>query len=153
MTFKDFWLRKCRIMNKQKKISIEENEVEEIENTVEISRPVFTEPNFKRIYEQQDYRGFEPISEIKKEFHRHFSYGKDSVKKMVYNRIPCVKWLKDYRWREYLISDLLAGLIVGLMQIPQGMAYSLLATLQAVNGLYTSFFPVLIYLYTNNLVN
>lgn len=31
------------------------------------------------------------------------------------------------------------------MNIPQGMAYSQLASLPAVNGLYTSFFPLIIY--------
>ena len=31
------------------------------------------------------------------------------------------------------------------MNIPQGMAYSLLATLPPVNGLYISFFPLIIY--------
>ena len=36
-------------------------------------------------------------------------------------------------------------IFLGIMNIPQGMAYSLLATLPPVNGLYMSFFPVVIY--------
>jgi MFS superfamily sulfate permease-like transporter len=53
--------------------------------------------------------------------------------------------IKNYRIKEFLLADILAGLTVGIMHIPQGMAYALLATLPPIYGLYTSFYPVLIY--------
>uniref|UniRef100_A0A5S6R0D7 STAS domain-containing protein n=1 Tax=Trichuris muris TaxID=70415 RepID=A0A5S6R0D7_TRIMR len=59
--------------------------------------------------------------------------------------IPIVHWLPRYDWRKYFISDLVCGLIVGVMQIPQGMAYAMLAGLHPVHGLYTSFFSNLLY--------
>lgn len=42
-------------------------------------------------------------------------------------------------------SDLVAGLTVAVMIIPQGMAYALLAGLPAIYGLYAAFVPLLIY--------
>lgn len=42
-------------------------------------------------------------------------------------------------------SDFLAGLTVAIILIPQGMAYSLLAGLHPVYGLYTAIIPMLIY--------
>ncbi len=42
-------------------------------------------------------------------------------------------------------SDLLAGLIVAVMLIPQGMAYALLAGLPPIYGLYAGLTPLLIY--------
>ncbi|MEX0758738.1 MAG: SulP family inorganic anion transporter, partial [Tistlia sp.] len=41
---------------------------------------------------------------------------------------PALGWLRDYR-RSDLTSDLLAGVIVTIMLIPQSLAYALLAGL------------------------
>ena len=43
------------------------------------------------------------------------------------------------------ISDLIAGLTVAVMLVPQSMAYALLAGLPAITGLYASFLPVIVY--------
>ncbi|XP_067133831.1 prestin-like [Centruroides vittatus] len=58
---------------------------------------------------------------------------------------PVLSWLPRYNCREYLINDIIAGFTVAILHIPQGMAYGLLASVNAINGLYVSFFPVLIY--------
>ncbi|GBM31172.1 Sulfate transporter [Araneus ventricosus] len=57
---------------------------------------------------------------------------------------PVLSWLPKYK-REFLIPDLIAGFTISILHIPQGMAYGVLAALKAENGLYVSFFPVLIY--------
>jgi sulfate permease, SulP family len=51
--------------------------------------------------------------------------------------IPATQWLAGYRRADFR-RDLLAGLTVGPMLVPQGMAYALLAGLPAVSGLYAS---------------
>ncbi|MCP5178535.1 MAG: sulfate permease [Pseudomonadales bacterium] len=58
--------------------------------------------------------------------------------------IPIVEVLGDYR-RGYLQRDLVAGLIVGLITVPQAMAYAFLAGLPAQTGLYACLVPMLIY--------
>ncbi len=60
-------------------------------------------------------------------------------------RLPILKWLPKYNLRTHLPSDVISGLTVGIMNIPQSMAYSILATLDPINGLYMSFFPLIIY--------
>ncbi|PJF20529.1 MAG: sodium-independent anion transporter, partial [Phototrophicales bacterium] len=57
---------------------------------------------------------------------------------------PFLIWLRQYR-RVDLPGDVVAGLTVATMLIPQSMAYALLAGLPPVVGLYTGIFPVLIY--------
>ncbi|WP_347861416.1 SulP family inorganic anion transporter [Salimicrobium sp. PL1-032A] len=53
-------------------------------------------------------------------------------------------WLWNYD-NNHLKNDFTAGLIVAIMLIPQGMAYSMLAGLPPVIGLYASTIPLLIY--------
>lgn len=57
---------------------------------------------------------------------------------------PILTWLPHYH-RRLLGADMLAGLIVTVMVIPQSLAYALLAGLPAVVGLYASILPQLVY--------
>uniref|UniRef100_A0A9J2PEZ2 STAS domain-containing protein n=1 Tax=Ascaris lumbricoides TaxID=6252 RepID=A0A9J2PEZ2_ASCLU len=61
--------------------------------------------------------------------------------------IPILKWLPKYNIRQNLIHDIVGGLTVGIMNVPQGMAYASLAGLSPINGLYTSFFPAIVYMF------
>src|SRR5438309_3326632 len=50
---------------------------------------------------------------------------------------PGVRVLRTYR-RDWLSHDLVAGLVLTALLVPQGMAYAELAGLPAITGLYTS---------------
>lgn len=54
-------------------------------------------------------------------------------------------WLTDGQWRQHLTHDVVAGLIVGVVVIPQSLGYALLAGLPPVYGLYAAIVPVLVY--------
>ncbi len=58
--------------------------------------------------------------------------------------IPLLDWLPNYK-KEYLGGDLSAGITVGIMLIPQGMAYAMIAGLPPVFGLYAALIPQVIY--------
>ncbi len=61
------------------------------------------------------------------------------------NRIfPILEWLPKYN-RTLFKGDLAAGLTVGIMLIPQGMAYAMLAGLPPIYGLYSAIAPLIIY--------
>ncbi len=57
---------------------------------------------------------------------------------------PFLDWFKTYN-TSFLKGDLSAGLTVGVMLIPQGMAYAMIAGLPPVYGLYASITPLIIY--------
>ncbi|MCB9266333.1 MAG: solute carrier family 26 protein [Lewinellaceae bacterium] len=58
--------------------------------------------------------------------------------------LPILEWLPAYK-TEDLKGDLAAGLTVGVMLIPQGMAYAMIAGLPPIYGLYASTIPLIIY--------
>ncbi|TVY80338.1 Sulfate permease [Lachnellula suecica] len=57
---------------------------------------------------------------------------------------PFLSWIGRYNV-QWLAGDLVAGITIGAVVVPQGMAYSILAGLPAQYGLYSSFMGVLIY--------
>ncbi|KAH8676738.1 putative sulfate permease 2 [Tricladium varicosporioides] len=57
---------------------------------------------------------------------------------------PFLAWIGSYNL-QWLAGDLVAGITIGAVVVPQGMAYAVLANLSPEFGLYTSFMGVLIY--------
>lgn len=59
-------------------------------------------------------------------------------------KLPILQWASNYK-KENLSGDFNAGITVGIMLIPQGMAYALLAGLPPIYGLYAAIVPQLVY--------
>ncbi|KAJ4480514.1 sulfate transporter family-domain-containing protein [Lentinula edodes] len=57
---------------------------------------------------------------------------------------PIIGWISRYNLG-WLTGDVIAGLTVGIVLVPQGMSYAQIATLPVQYGLYSSFVGVLIY--------
>ncbi len=60
---------------------------------------------------------------------------------------PILQWLPNYK-KEYISGDISAGITVGIMLVPQGMAYAMIAGLPPVFGLYAALIPQIIYALT-----
>ncbi|XP_053685715.1 solute carrier family 26 member 10-like [Sabethes cyaneus] len=60
---------------------------------------------------------------------------------------PIVAWIPEYPWKSWFMADLISGFTVGIMHIPQGMGYAMLAYLPPIVGLYMAFFPVIVYIF------
>ncbi|XP_050441442.1 sulfate anion transporter 1-like isoform X2 [Adelges cooleyi] len=59
--------------------------------------------------------------------------------------VPATDWLVNYKWSEWIMEDTMSGITVAVLNIPQGMAYSILANVEPTVGLYMAVFPVLVY--------
>lgn len=62
----------------------------------------------------------------------------------LYDKIPLVGWLPRYRPR-WILNDLLAGITVGVLLIPQSLAYAKIATIPGEYGLMSSWLPNFLY--------
>jgi SulP family sulfate permease len=59
-------------------------------------------------------------------------------------KLPFREWMLQYN-REHFLADLIAGVVVTILLVPQSMAYALLAGLPPEVGLYASILPLIIY--------
>lgn len=75
---------------------------------------------------------------------RDLNPGTKGVLRYFRSLFPFTQWILRYNL-QWLIGDLVAGITVGCVVVPQSMAYATLAALPPQFGLYSSFMGVLIY--------
>ncbi|KAK0715919.1 sulfate transporter family-domain-containing protein [Lasiosphaeris hirsuta] len=66
------------------------------------------------------------------------------IQAYLYSLFPFLGWIFHYNLT-WLLGDFIAGVTVGFVVVPQGMAYALLANLKPEFGLYTSFVGFILY--------
>ena len=66
------------------------------------------------------------------------------IKNYFISLLPFLKWITRYNL-QWFTGDLIAGLTIGAVVVPQSMAYASLAEIGPQYGLYSSFMGVLIY--------
>lgn len=69
-----------------------------------------------------------------------------ATKHYLLDKVPIVSWLPRYHL-SWLLTDMIAGLTIGVMLIPQGLAYAKIATIPIQNGLYSSWIPAAVYVF------
>lgn len=77
-------------------------------------------------------------------FKQLFSNPLQKIVAYLISLFPIAKWILHYN-RKWLYGDLIAGITVGVVLVPQSMSYAQLAGLPAQYGLYSSFVGVFIY--------
>uniref|UniRef100_A0A674GPE9 Solute carrier family 26 member 6 n=1 Tax=Taeniopygia guttata TaxID=59729 RepID=A0A674GPE9_TAEGU len=79
--------------------------------------------------------------------HVHTLCSGSAAKSLLFRFLPFLRWLPRYPIKDWLLGDIVSGFSVGIMHLPQGLAYALLAGLPPVTGLYSSFYPVFLYFF------
>ncbi|XP_054241376.1 anion exchange transporter [Indicator indicator] len=67
------------------------------------------------------------------------------IKAWCLGRLPIVKWLPIYNWKDNLVPDTASGMMLAIQQVTQGLAFAILSSVHPVFGLYGSFFPAIVY--------
>ncbi|XP_030828707.1 sulfate transporter [Strongylocentrotus purpuratus] len=73
--------------------------------------------------------------------------GVDQFLGLIVYIFPAFHWLRQYNLRNNAVGDVMAGITVGIVNIPISMAFALLAFLHPVYGLYTAFFAPLAFFF------
>lgn len=68
-----------------------------------------------------------------------------SVISLITSLFPIIEWLPKYPIKDNLLADIMAGVTISVLHVPQGIGNAFIMGLKPTNGLYVSFFPVLIY--------
>ncbi|CAG9535020.1 unnamed protein product [Cercopithifilaria johnstoni] len=63
------------------------------------------------------------------------------------NRLPIIGWLPTYNWKEDLLRDIINGIMISIIYIPQGLAYGLMVGTPPIYGIYTGIVGPLIYIF------
>nr|XP_030147860.3 chloride anion exchanger isoform X4 [Taeniopygia guttata] len=115
--------------------------VEPVGNHYVIARPVYSENAFNEEHEK--------LHRYHKTFWDHlklyFSCSPQRAKKFALGLFPVISWLPAYRFREWVLNDIISGINTGLVAVLQGLAFALLVNVPPSYGLYAAFFPVLVY--------
>lgn len=112
------------------------------ESTVFVKRQPFTQVAFDEIHLKEDHDESTSISTKLKE---NIYCSKKRAWKIISTYLPIIKVLRYYNIRESIVNDILAGITIGILHIPQALAFGLLTSVKVENGLYTSVWPVLLY--------
>ncbi|XP_030417117.1 testis anion transporter 1 isoform X6 [Gopherus evgoodei] len=104
-----------------------------------IKRGIYTEEQFQKNYERNTPSPRNRDFRIQGRVQCRFSWAR--FRKIILKMFPILNWLCAYRVREWFLSDIHAGLSVGMVQIPQGLSGVLLTRLPLpiVNGFYSAF--------------
>uniref|UniRef100_H2ZFJ5 STAS domain-containing protein n=1 Tax=Ciona savignyi TaxID=51511 RepID=H2ZFJ5_CIOSA len=118
--------------------------------TINISRATYTEAGFKDEYKLEHVLPKQlTVERIKRKTTEYYQTKAEnpvkSIKKFIADFLPIFHWMSHYKFKEWTVFDIVCGITVGFMQIPQGLSYALLAGQHPVYGMYTSFFPVIVY--------
>lgn len=106
-----------------------------------VQRPIYN----KELLQGQLHRRQRPPQTLGQKIAHSCRCSSKKAKSSLYSFLPILKWLPRYPVKEYLLGDIISGVSTGIMQLPQGLAYSLLAAVPPVFGLYSSFYPVFLY--------
>jgi len=64
--------------------------------------------------------------------------------KYLFDKVPIVQWLPRYHLG-WMLNDVVAGITIGVLLIPQALAYAKIATIPGEFGLLSSWLPPAIY--------
>ncbi|XP_062575438.1 sulfate transporter-like [Saccostrea cucullata] len=115
----------------------------QVDSTICIKRQPYTQVAFDELYLKEANPDEPPFTQRVKE---KVSCTPKKVFKVLSGFLPIVKVVRYYNIKENAIVDILSGITIGILHIPQALAFGLLTSVKVENGLYTSVWPIILYI-------
>ncbi|XP_071818251.1 prestin-like isoform X2 [Apostichopus japonicus] len=112
--------------------------------TVQINRPVYNDQTIQTFVKPNNDLRLRWQYRMKHKWSRYCK--KWSWTDQLRKWFPIATWLLQFDYRRHFLTEVLAGVTIAFINIPQGMAFATLIHLPAYYGLYVAFFPVIIYI-------
>uniref|UniRef100_A0A8D0RU86 Solute carrier family 26 member 5 n=1 Tax=Sus scrofa TaxID=9823 RepID=A0A8D0RU86_PIG len=94
----------------------EENELLAATQRYYVERPIFSHPVLQERLHKKD-----KISDsIGDKLKQAFTCTPKKIRNIIYMFLPITKWLPAYKFKEYVLGDLVSGISTGVLQLPQG---------------------------------
>ena len=113
----------------------------ETNHWVHVNRPAYTKVR------QDEVLGLSvPKRSLRQRIAPALSISKSCTIESAKRWFPFVDIFRRYK-RSFIVGDIIAGVSVGVMHLPQGLGFALLAGVPPIYGLYSSFFPTIVYFF------
>jgi len=107
-----------------------------------LSRHLYTQERYDTTYPAKQKPAFNLATTVKK----RCRCSAMDVLRILLSYFPVANFARKYKIKEYILGDFLSGLTVSFLHLPMAMGFGILASLRPINGLYGTFFPVLVYM-------
>ncbi len=111
------------------------------------TRPVLSAKYLESTYEYSDFESQSLIKSTANYVKKYYNPSRYCCSRLLMRRIPFINWIMNYDLKEALLKDIVGGITIGVIQVPQAMAYSQMAGCPPANGLYVTFFHCLVYFF------
>ncbi|XP_053318111.1 chloride anion exchanger-like [Spea bombifrons] len=108
-----------------------------------VARPIYSENAFSANHEKVSRNHKTALDHLK----QYFGCSTEKAKGIALSFLPIASWLPVYNFKEWLLSDLISGISTGMVAVLQGLAFALLVNVSPAYGLYSAFYPVILYFF------
>lgn len=85
--------------------------------SVAVYRNIYTEDRFRQAYGTEEQRA---RARLRHRLAQRCSCSQVDCAHLLKKRVPVCNWLPKYKLRKWILGDIVAGLTVGIVHIPQG---------------------------------
>ena len=78
-------------------------------------------------YEFEKFKSENVVKSAANYLKKNYKPSPDCMKRYLFKRIPFLRWCLNYNIKENLLKDIIGGITIGIVNLPQGLAHALVA--------------------------